>query len=65
MTKEDTAMNRVAGFLAVVAAILSCVSSVQATVIIETVTVGNPGNDGAWSDGGPGPERICGAVDST
>ena len=37
-------MNRVAGFLAVLAAMLACVWSVQATVIIETVPVGNPGN---------------------
>ena len=37
-------MNRVAGFLAVLAAMLACVPSMQATVIIETVPVGNPGN---------------------
>ena len=38
----------------------------QAEVIIETVTVGNPGNAGEWSGesyGGDGPDRICGAVD--
>ncbi|MFH1418471.1 MAG: SUMF1/EgtB/PvdO family nonheme iron enzyme [Planctomycetota bacterium] len=35
-------------------------------VVIETVTVGNPGNAGEWSGesyGGYGPDRICGAVD--
>jgi sulfatase modifying factor 1 len=34
-------------------------------VIIETVTVGNPGNPGEWSGesyGGDGPDRVCGAV---
>ncbi len=40
---------------------------VQADVVIETVTVGNPGNDGENSGqsepGGYGPNRICGAVD--
>jgi sulfatase modifying factor 1 len=35
-------------------------------VVIETVTIGNPGNPGEWSGagyGGYGPDRICGAVD--
>jgi formylglycine-generating enzyme required for sulfatase activity len=35
---------------------------------LETVTVGNPGNDGELSGsaaGGSGPDRICGAVDYT
>ena len=35
-------------------------------VVIDTVTVGNPGNDGELSGagaGGYGPDRICGAVD--
>ncbi|MCP4590843.1 MAG: formylglycine-generating enzyme family protein [bacterium] len=37
-----------------------------AYVVIDTVTVGNPGNAGEWSGesyGGDGPDRICGAVD--
>ena len=35
-------------------------------IVIETVTIGNPGNDGELSGegaGGYGPDRICGAVD--
>ena len=47
----------VAGFLC---------GTAQAAVIIETVTVGNPGNAGELSGsgaGGSGPDRICGAVD--
>ncbi|MEE9294611.1 MAG: SUMF1/EgtB/PvdO family nonheme iron enzyme [Phycisphaerae bacterium] len=39
---------------------------VHAEVVIETVTVGNPGNAGEWSGesyGGSGPDRFCGAVD--
>ena len=47
--------------------IVLCASSVQAEVVIETVTVGNPGNIGENSGesepGGYGPDRICGAVD--
>jgi sulfatase modifying factor 1 len=38
----------------------------QADVVIDTVTVGNPGNTGELSGagaGGFGPDRICGAVD--
>ena len=45
-----------------------CVVSAQATVIIDTVPVGNPGNAGELSGvdaGGYGPDRICGAVDYT
>jgi len=48
--------------------VLACVSSVRADVIIDTVTVGNPGNPGELSGhgaGGYGPDRICGAVDYT
>jgi formylglycine-generating enzyme required for sulfatase activity len=40
--------------------------TVQAEVVIETVTVGNPGNEGELSGagaGGYGPDRISGAVD--
>ena len=38
----------------------------HAEVVIETVTVGNPGNDGELSGSGAdgyGADRICGAVD--
>ena len=51
--------------ISVVCALLACVSSLQATVIIETVPVGNLGNIGELSGagaGGYGPDRICGAV---
>jgi len=37
----------------------------ECDVVIDTVTVGNPGNDGEWSGegyGGSGQDRICGAV---
>ena len=47
---------------------LTCVSIVHAGVVIETVTVGNPGNAGELSGdgaGGWGPDRICGAVGYT
>jgi len=43
----------------------TCVSGAQADVMIETITVGNPGNQGELSGsgaGGTGPDRICGAV---
>ncbi len=42
------------------------VANVQAEVVIETVTVGNPGNDGELSGegaGGDGPDAIVGGVD--
>lgn len=46
-----------------------CAHSVSAEVIIETVTVGNPNNDGELSgtgaEDGDGPDRICGSVDYT
>ena len=51
-----------------VCAVLVCISSLQATVVIDTVPVGNPGNAGEWSGesyGGYGPDRICGAVGYT
>ena len=55
--------------VAVVAGVLffAYVSPAQSEVVIETVTVGNPGNPGESSGGsepdGFGPDRICGAVD--
>ncbi len=53
--------------IAVVAAVVvACISGVQAEVVIDTVSVGNPGNAGELSGagaGGWGPDRICGAVD--
>ena len=54
----------VRGFVA--AAIVSYAVVAQASVNIELVSVGNPGNTGEWSGGsygGYGPDRICGAVD--
>ncbi len=53
------------GFLSTIV-VVSSVTMVQATVTIDLVTVGNPGNIGEWSGesyGGSGPDRICGAVD--
>ena len=52
--------------LAAVVAALACVSMAQAEVVIETVTVGRPGNTGELSGEGAGgyygPDRICGRV---
>ena len=49
---------------------LACVSIVHAKVVIETVTVDNPGNAGELSGtnaaplpDGSGPNRICGSVE--
>jgi formylglycine-generating enzyme required for sulfatase activity len=52
----------------IVLAIAACAwaTGVRADVVIDTVTVGNPGNTGELSGsgaGGLGPDRICGAVD--
>jgi len=52
--------------LAAVAAILILAVELPAQVVIETVTVGDPGNPGELSGegaGGVGPNRICGKVD--
>ncbi len=53
--------------VATVVLVSVCGITVQAEVVIETVTVGNPGNAGENSGesepGGLGPDRICGAVD--
>ena len=52
--------------LGFVAMIFLASGTSQAEVVIETVTVGNPGNAGEWSGesyGGSGPNRECGAVD--
>ena len=49
-----------------VIALCGCVAGASANAVIDTVTVGNPGNAGEWSGesyGGYGPDRICGAVD--
>ncbi|MGB2987379.1 MAG: SUMF1/EgtB/PvdO family nonheme iron enzyme, partial [Phycisphaerae bacterium] len=54
------------GILNVMAGVALFAVTVQAEVVIETVTVGNPGNDGELSGegaGGYGPDRVCGAVD--
>ncbi|MGB2987354.1 MAG: IPTL-CTERM sorting domain-containing protein [Phycisphaerae bacterium] len=54
------------GILNVVAGVALFAVTVQAEVVIETVTVGNPGNAGELSGdgaGGDGPDRVCGAVD--
>ncbi|MGD2110789.1 MAG: SUMF1/EgtB/PvdO family nonheme iron enzyme, partial [Phycisphaerae bacterium] len=58
-------MNRVMRFAAMAAVVLACVAAAQA-VEIQTVSVGNSGNEGELSGtgaGGFGPDRICGAVD--
>ena len=54
--------------LLVVISICACAVTASAEVVIDTVTVGNPGNTGELSGsgaGGYGPDRICGAVDYT
>ncbi len=60
-------MKRSVFVLAGVLLLLERGSSAQAQVVIDTVTVGNPGNAGELSGesatGGWGPDRICGAVD--
>jgi hypothetical protein len=54
--------------VAVAAVVLACVSGARADVVMDWVTVGNPGNTGELSGsgavpGGFGLDRICGAVD--
>ncbi len=59
-------MCRIATLVGLLGLALACTSVVQAEVVIDTVTVGNPGNAGELSGegaGGFGPDRICGAVD--
>lgn len=54
------------GSLLAVVAVGACATGALADVVIDTVTVGNPGNAGELSGagaGGYGPDRICGAVD--
>jgi sulfatase modifying factor 1 len=62
-------MRIIIHLVAVVGLVLAFVSGAQASVVIETVSVGNPGNAGENSGesdpGGYGPGRICGAVDYT
>jgi hypothetical protein len=56
------------GVCTMVALIGLCAIAARANVVIETVTVGNPGNVGELSGagaGGYGPERICGEVGYT
>ena len=51
--------------LIVLVAVLLCVDTIAAGIVMETVPVGNPGNAGELSGagvGGIGPDRICGAV---
>jgi formylglycine-generating enzyme required for sulfatase activity len=46
----------------------ACVAGAQASIVIDTVPVGNPGNAGELSGagaGGFGPDRICGSVGYT
>ena len=57
-------MERFSGLVAIATVVF--VSGVQAQVVIDTVTIANPGNGGELSGegaGGGGPDRICGAVD--
>ena len=60
-------MFRVTSALVALAGIFAWSINVRAAVVIETVTVGNPGNVGELSGAsvsrGSGPDRICGAVD--
>ena len=61
--EEKTMKTRAAIILLVVLG--ACGTGAQADVVIETVTVGNPGNAGELSGtgaGGAGPDRVCGAV---
>ena len=55
--------------ITLVCVVLALTASLQATVVIETVPVGNPGNPGEWSGqnygGYHGEDRICGTVDYT
>ena len=59
-------MCRCLTILSIMAALLAGASGTAGAIIIDTVTVGNPGNAGELSGegvGGWGPDRICGAVD--
>ncbi len=54
------------GRMLLTVALSAGVSAAQAEVVIDTVTIGNPGNCGELSGtdaGGSGPDRVCGAVD--
>ena len=54
--------------LAMVSVVVACSIDTQATVIMDWVIVGDPGNVGELSGsgaGGFGPDRICGAVNYT
>ncbi|MGD8454509.1 MAG: SUMF1/EgtB/PvdO family nonheme iron enzyme [Phycisphaerae bacterium] len=61
-------MLKCVGRLMTLAAVFGCVLSASATIVVDTVTVGNPGNPGELSGAGVGyygfgPDRICGGVD--
>ncbi|MGD8454507.1 MAG: SUMF1/EgtB/PvdO family nonheme iron enzyme [Phycisphaerae bacterium] len=60
-------MFKCIGSLVTLAAVFGCVLSASATIVVDTVTVGNPGNPGELSGEsaywGFGPDRICGGVD--
>lgn len=59
-------MNRSRGWASVCVLAALSAAPAQATVVIDTVPVGNPGNTGELSGsgaGGFGPDRTCGAVD--
>ncbi len=58
-------MNKMGKMAAVVVVVALCAVA-QAEIVMETVTVGNPGNEGEWSGesyGGYGPDAFVGAVD--
>ncbi len=55
-------MIRATNIAVIVLLILTGNAAVQGEVVIETVTVGDPGNAGEPSGGGSVPSRICGAV---
>jgi len=62
-------MHKCMTIAAVTAVVLACVSGTQADMVMDWVTVGDPGNAGELSGGsvpgGFGPDRICGAVEYT
>ena len=63
-------MQKSMTIVAVAAVVLACVSGVQADVVMDWVTVGDPGNAGQISGfqapgGGNGPQGIVGDVDYT
>jgi len=63
--KKEMSMLKGIGSLAAAVAVFACAVTASAEVMIDTVTIGNPGNAGELSGGevGDAGQRICGAVD--